>query len=145
MRAAVILMAALLPLPALAEGARIELTCDTRAACDAAGQCDAQGDVGENSVGDPAPSGPASGDLRLVIEPEDTDPDGIGLYSMWVGDGPALGAAGAGRLGPYLWMDDDGTRSTLALTGEDSAILIRQGAGGADPARVDFLHCTVIY
>ncbi|OWU84890.1 hypothetical protein ATO6_11290 [Oceanicola sp. 22II-s10i] len=119
-----------LPLGAAAEGARLELACSVTATCAADGTC-AQADAESGAT------------LRFVVEPEALDPQGRGDYSVWVDDGAAQAASGLSRTGPFLWSPEEGQLMTLALTGETTALLIRQTVGGTTDT--DFLTCEVTF
>jgi len=132
MRILPLLLTLALPGAAIAEGARLDLACTFVTACDAAGQC-----------------GEGTGPARFVVEPEAIDEDGLGLYTLWVDDGPGHTARGASRTGPFAWEPGDSTRMQLALTGERSALWIRQtiGTGGETPsgAEIDLMTCEVTF
>lgn len=132
MRLTTFLLAAALPGAVLAEGARLELDCTFVTACDEAGQC-----------------APGDGPARFVVEPEAIDDDGTGLYTLWVDDGEGHTATGAARTGPFAWAPGEDVRMQLALTGETSALWIRQtlGAGGETPAgaEIDLMTCEVTF
>jgi len=118
----------ILPCPALAEGARLALDCGIVSVCDIDGICEE-----------------AEGDVRIAVEPEDIGDDGLGLYTLWLGDGDAVQARGLSRTGPFAWSmtdDDAPVAATLLLTGETSAVWLRRGADGT---AVDFLTCEIVY
>ncbi|WP_375690701.1 hypothetical protein [Pseudooceanicola sp. LIPI14-2-Ac024] len=132
MKGAAFLLLLGLPQAGLAEGARLDLDCRTVTRCNAAGAC-----------------APATGTTRFAIEPETLDQDGMGLFTLWQDDDAAQLAQGASRLGPFLWEPVAGTRTSLALSGEGSAVLIRQSAGttaGPDTgAEIDLMTCEVTF
>jgi hypothetical protein len=121
-----------LPGAAWAEGARLELDCTVAATCDATGACAASDDH-----------------VRFMVEPEAIDAEEVGLYTLWVDDAEGRTARGASRTGPFLWQAGDGLRMQLALTGDASAIWIRQPLGtGTDMAsgpEIDLLTCEVTF
>lgn len=132
MRFTTFLLAAALPGAAAAEGARLELDCTFVTACEATGPC-----------------APGDGPARFVVEPEAIEDDGTGLYTLWVDDGEGLTATGASRTGPFAWTPQDDVRMQLALTGESSALWIRQtlDTGGETPAgaEIDLMTCEVTF
>ncbi|MDF1856604.1 hypothetical protein [Pseudooceanicola sp.] len=125
MRVALLLAVAAAPAPLRAEGARLEMTCDIVSRCQALGPCAA-----------------ATGALRFAVEPEALDRHGSGDYSIWVDDSPGRPARGLARTGPFNWTDAEGAHQSLALTGPQSALRIRQGDGGAE---MDLMRCEVLY
>jgi len=132
MRALALLALPALPGAAWAEGARLELDCAVVTACDATGACT-----------------PGDGTARFTVEPEAIDAEGAGLYTLWVDDGDGHAAQGASRIGPFLWQPDGARRMQLALTGDASALWIRQtiaaGAGSPSAAEIDLMTCEVTF
>ncbi len=125
-RAAVLLAWIGITGPVLSEGARFDLLCETVTRCDPRGAC----------------SGHA-GTMHFVLEPEGVDGDGVGFYTMWIGDGPALSARGMSRTGPFAWAPPEGGHMVLSLTGEASAIWTRRSAQGA--GHIDIMTCEVTF
>ncbi|MEI4487138.1 hypothetical protein V8J36_13150 [Frigidibacter sp. MR17.14] len=128
MRLFLTLAALALPLPAAAEGARIVLDCTTQTRCDPQGGCAS-----------------ATGSARFTLAPVTTDAGGAGSYSLSLGDGAALEAKAPSRTGPWVWLQGGEVLMTLALSGETSAVWIRQSlaGGGSAPATIDLMTCEV--
>ncbi|SIN91385.1 hypothetical protein [Vannielia litorea] len=97
------------PAPALAEGARLDLACTYLKSCDQAGAC----------------SG-FSGPVTLSLAPVTIDPSGTGDWRFSPEGATALPARGLSHTGPWTWQPGDGHLHTFVLTGEDSALWIRQ-------------------
>ena len=122
---------ALAPLSATAEGARLVLQCDFVTACSQSGDC-----------------GPGKGPAGFVLEPADVDPGGKGSYTLRLDDGDAaIPTEGLSQVGPFVWSMGEGTRTTLVLTGEASAILVRQitdtGTNAPPSAEIDIMNCEI--
>ncbi|QDC09711.1 hypothetical protein FHY55_10845 [Oceanicola sp. D3] len=98
-----------LPTTALAEGARLTLTCEVQRSCNEAGACD-----------------PFGGTQVFTLAPTATDANGTGDWTVALNDGEATPARGLAHTGPWVWQPGDGHLHTLSLTGEASALRIRQ-------------------
>ena len=113
-----------------AEGARLRLDCETVTRCAEGGACEAAGDG-----------------VTFTVAPQATDADGAGRYTVIVDGGQAQAAEGLARLGPFSWSSEAGTRDSLTVTGEASALWLRQviddGSGAPPRARIDILQCEV--
>ena len=129
--ALVLILSATSPLAAtslLAEGARLSLTCSVVTACDTGGQC-ASGE------------GPAD----FIISPNKIDEAGTGTYAVTENDGTPVLSQGLSQLGPFVWKPTEDTRMTLTVTGEDTAVLIRQGTGPDPWAETGLMTCGVSF
>ncbi|MFY0632801.1 MAG: hypothetical protein JXQ91_03250 [Vannielia sp.] len=111
MRLALILLATGLAQPAAlaAEGAQLSLACELHRSCNEAGACDAFG-----------------GTQQFTLAPVSTDTNGTGDWTVAQDGGEALPARGLAHTGPWVWQPGDGHLHTLSLTGEASALRIRQ-------------------
>lgn len=112
MRLALLLLAAGLIHPAAsrAEGARLLLDCGFQQTCTETGQCS-----------------PYGGSQQFTLAPVATDAQGTGDWTIASNDAAPAPARGLSRTGPWVWQPEgDNHLHTLALTGEASAIWIRQ-------------------
>ena len=126
MRLAAILCLALLPLPALAEGARLTLDCAVMQSCTPEGACD------------PVAGLPAG----FVIAPQSIDADGVGRYIVTRDDADTV-ALGLSAVGPFVWTAEDNGRVSLVLSSERTAILTRQPQDAQTAPTVEFLICEI--
>ncbi|MWB77473.1 hypothetical protein GLS40_05500 [Pseudooceanicola sp. 216_PA32_1] len=125
-----LLLSALLAGGAAAEGARLMLDCAFVTSCLGGGACEA-----------------AEGAVRFAIAPMETDAEGAGDYTVIVDRGQAMPARALSRIGPFSWSPGPGRLHALSLTGEDSALWLRQitdsGTGAPPSAEIEILHCEV--
>ncbi len=117
---------------AAAEGAHLRLDCTVTTACSEAGVCQ-----------------PGDGPARYDIAPEAIDGEGAGSYRIATDASEPVPAQGLSRTGPFLWSTGSGTRAILTLTGEATALLVRQvtesGTGAPPSAEIDMMNCEVAY
>ncbi|EAQ03453.1 hypothetical protein OB2597_02497 [Pseudooceanicola batsensis HTCC2597] len=119
----------LAPAPLVAEGARLDLVCQTKTICSHDGRCAER-----------------TAPRLFSLEPQDIDADGLGAYTVSHDAGVETEAQGLTRLGPFLWLNDDGLRMTLTLTTEHTAVLVRQVPNDQRPsAEIDILECEVTF
>lgn len=126
-----ILALAACPAPMMAEGARMTLSCEVQTVCTQDGACKAAQDGRE-----------------ITVTPNNIDASGLGTYGVVI-DGKGNEARGLSRTGPFLWQIGSYQIQTLTLTGETTALMIRQDTtpnGVVAPnAAVDFLTCEVTF
>ncbi|PYE86123.1 hypothetical protein [Pseudoroseicyclus aestuarii] len=121
MKAAALILTSLAASPALAEGARLTLTCSTATVCTGPSACR-----------------PGGGPIEIVLAPQDTDAAGAGTYTARTAAGEAEAQA-AGHLGPFAWQED-AARVSLVLASEAQAVLVRSDGGAA---QTSLLTCDV--
>ncbi|MEI4470458.1 hypothetical protein [Frigidibacter sp. MR17.24] len=132
MRFLITLAAMALPLPALAEGARLTLDCAIERVCDTQNTCT-----------------PSYGSLRVTIAPVSTDAAGAGDYTVTAEDGSAtvtpspMPARAPARTGPWVWLEAGEVLVTLALTSETTALRIRQPVATGVAPGIDMMTCEV--
>lgn len=118
-------------LPAWSEGARMMLDCTAVTSCTQTGTCTE-----------------ASRPYPITIAPQDIDVDGSGSYAITIGEA-SHDAKGFARTGPFHWQVGEFGLHTLTLTGEATALMIRQDTtpnGTVAPrADIDFLQCEVTF
>ncbi|WP_163850161.1 hypothetical protein [Pseudooceanicola aestuarii] len=116
--------------PAAAEGARLLAECRITTTCAETGACR-----------------PGFGAPVFEIAPQDTDATGAGRYTLQLDDGAKVTAQGLSLTGPFVWSPDTGHRDSLSLTGEGTALWLRQTLPGPDDvetnADIHFLTCQI--
>ena len=119
------------PAPMIAEGARMTLSCEVQTVCTQDGACKA-----------------AQSAREITVSPGKIDAAGVGTYSVSV-DGKDNAANGLSRPGPFRWQIGSYQIQTLTLTGESTALMIRQDTTPngvvAPSAAIDFLTCEVTF
>ena len=117
---------------AQAEGARMQMDCTYATACSANGDCVT-----------------GIGPIAFSISPKEIDAEGRGTYEVSAGNAEPEIAQGLSQTGPFLWMPSSGQRMVLTLTGDTTALWVRQilpgGTETAPSTEIDLMTCEVTF
>lgn len=111
-----------LPAQALAEGARISVTCQVTSSCDAGGQCTATRQP-----------------FDFTLDPVDVGPDGAGDFRITIAGAGFDAEVTADRT--VTWAGGAETWNQLVFAAEPHVIWTARRAGPAPEAQIRFLSC----